>query len=129
MTRFLRASLIISLFPSLVLADEHVGPTAEWTVMVFMNAKNSLEQDAIDNFSDIASVGSTKKVNVVVELGRPSVHVTCDAEGWSGVKRFLVQKGDRPVSGPSVVDVSGDPRLSDLGSQEAFADFLEWSIR
>jgi hypothetical protein len=48
-----------------------IADTAEWTLMVFMNAKNNLEADALANFREIAIVGSIPKVNVVVELGRP----------------------------------------------------------
>ncbi len=52
--------------------------TKEWTVMVFMNAKNDLAQSALFGLSgkwaekDIAEmkkVGTTDKVNVVVDYG------------------------------------------------------------
>ena len=70
--------------------------TAEWTLMVFMNAKNNIEGDALANFREIASVGSSSKVNVVVELGRPKSHYTSEAGGWSGVLKFHVEKGQDP---------------------------------
>ncbi len=46
---------------------------AEWTVMIYMNAKNNLECDGLNNFKQIASVGGSADVNVVVEFGRPRI--------------------------------------------------------
>ena len=51
-----------------------MAPTtkADWTVMVFLNAKNNLEPFSFGNCEQMAKVGSTDQVNVVVEFGRPS---------------------------------------------------------
>jgi len=40
----------------------------QWTFMVFMNADNNLELPAIKDFLEMASVGSTDQVNIVVQL-------------------------------------------------------------
>ena len=40
--------------------------------MIFMIAKNNLEPDAIENFLQMASIGSTDKVDILAQLGRPS---------------------------------------------------------
>ncbi|WOH63818.1 clostripain-related cysteine peptidase [Bradyrhizobium sp. BWA-3-5] len=104
------------------------GHTADWTIMVFMNAKNNLEADAIANFREIANVGTTSRVNLVVEMGRPRHHYTSEAEGWSGVLRFLVKKGQTPVPSAAVADLRNAPDVSDLGSLVALNDFVNWSI-
>ncbi|WP_027555854.1 clostripain-related cysteine peptidase [Bradyrhizobium sp. Cp5.3] len=109
-------------------AAETATGTAEWTIMVFMNAKNNLEADAIATFRDIASVGSTAKVNLVVEMGRPQRHYTSEAEGWSGVLRFLVKKGQKPIPSTAVADLRNSSGVSDLGSRRAFDDFVNWSV-
>ena len=42
-------------------AEKPASPQlAEWTVMIFLNADNNLEADALQNFSDIAKIGSTE---------------------------------------------------------------------
>jgi len=104
------------------------GP-AEWTLMIFMNGKNNLEADAIQNFREISSVGSTDKVNVLVEFGRPKSHVTEEAEAWDGVLRFHVKKGHQPVPSAAVSDLRNKPNLSDMGSPVALNDFLDWSVK
>ncbi|WP_063680011.1 clostripain-related cysteine peptidase [Bradyrhizobium neotropicale] len=109
-------------------AAETASGTAEWTIMVFMNAKNNLEADAIATFRDIASVDSTAKVNLVVEMGRPQRHYTSEAEAWSGVLRFLVKKGQKPIPSAAVADLRNSSGVSDLGSRRALDDFVNWSV-
>jgi hypothetical protein len=100
---------------------------AEWTVMVFMNAKNDLEPDALANFREIASIGGTSKVNIVVELGRPTANIVAEYGPWSGVLRFKVEKGMTPIPDHAVADLRANPQLSDLGSSVALDDFIMWS--
>ncbi|KRR06474.1 hypothetical protein CQ12_16740 [Bradyrhizobium jicamae] len=107
-------------------AAKPMGHTADWTIMVFMNAKNNLEADAIASFRDIANVGTTSRVNLVVEMGRPTQHYTSEAEGWSGVLRFLVKKGQRPVPSAAVEDLRNATDVSDLAV--ALNDFVNWSV-
>ncbi|MGV7216406.1 clostripain-related cysteine peptidase [Bradyrhizobium sp. UFLA05-112] len=121
--------LIVSILSTTgLLATRAAANSAEWTVMVFMNAKNNLEPDAIENFNEIASRGSTSDVNVLVEMGRPVVHFTEAAEKWSGVLRFRVKKNQEPVPAQAVVDLRGKPELSDLGSPAALQDFVDWAV-
>lgn len=128
-----RSSLPVLLFcfVSLFSFSHAIAATgqAEWTLMVFMNGKNNLEADAIQNFREIASVGSTDKINVLVEFGRPKSHITEEAEGWSGVLRFHVKKGQQPVPSVSVMDLRKKPDLSDMGSPTALNDFIDWSVK
>lgn len=90
--------------------------TPEWTLMVYMNAKNNLEPDALENFNEMANRGSTPDVNILVQMGRPLKHTSLAAESWSGVLRFRVAKDQEPVPSQAVVDLRGKPELSDLGS-------------
>ena len=63
---------------------------AEWTIMVFLNAKNNLEPFAFKNFEQMAAIGSTDKVNVLVEFGRPQNHYSNACGAWSKTLRFRV---------------------------------------
>ena len=64
---------------------------AEWTIMVFLNAKNNLEPFSFKNWDQMAKIGSTEKVNVLVEFGRPQRHYTSKYGGWSKTLRFRVE--------------------------------------
>src|ERR1017187_5568843 len=73
--------------------DLPAAPLKEWTVMVFMNGKNNLEEDALDNFRQMAAVARPDdQVNVVVELGRLRKNTPTNTD-WGGVKRYLVKQG------------------------------------
>lgn len=41
---------------------------AEWTILIFMNADNSLDGSALLNFKAMAKVGGNSRVNIVVQL-------------------------------------------------------------
>jgi hypothetical protein len=70
---------------------------AQWTFMIYMAANNNLEPDSIINMMEMASVGSSDSVNIVVQLTRPP-----DYSGlygtWGGTRRFLITKSDGGVS-------------------------------
>src|SRR5689334_19472910 len=50
---------------------------ADWTVLVYLDGDNDLEPDAIDDYGEMASVGSSDRVNIVVQLDRIS-----SSEDW-----------------------------------------------
>ncbi|PIP08843.1 MAG: hypothetical protein COX51_02100, partial [Syntrophobacteraceae bacterium CG23_combo_of_CG06-09_8_20_14_all_50_8] len=43
---------------------------AKWTVMVYMAGDNNLDGAALRDIAEMAKVGSTKDVNVLVQLDR-----------------------------------------------------------
>lgn len=99
-------------------------PTKEWTVLVFMNGKNNLEQAAIEDFLEMAAVGSSQKVNVVVELGRlDGTDVERRYGDWGGVRRFFITKGMVPTPAASVALVG---EHIDMGDQKTLDAFLGW---
>jgi hypothetical protein len=46
----------------------HAPRPKKWTVMVFLNAANNLEPYGIEDMNEMEKIGSTRDVNVVVEL-------------------------------------------------------------
>lgn len=108
--------------PSVTPAKPPAAATkAKWSVLVFMNAKNSLDKFSDSNFTEMASVGSSPDVNVAVEWGRLS---------WKHVYRFRVTKGMvikrglEPRSGGGIEDLKD----ADMGSVEELRSFVKWGI-
>jgi hypothetical protein len=119
-------ALLTLLMTVIVPAHAAPQPQREWTVMVYMNAKNNLEPFALDNFHDMAQVGGSKDVNLVVELGRPVNHrYTTDDGNWTGVYRFAVQRNANPVPGESVGHVTAPQ--DDMGKSDTLRQFIEWA--
>jgi Clostripain family len=102
--------------------------TQDWTIMVFINAKNDLECAGINNFLQMAEVGSSERVNIIVELGRPAkVRHTHDEGDWTGVLRFRVTKGMHPVPGSAIEPENESVRNADMGSGATLGDFVQWA--
>ena len=96
--------------------------------MVYMNAKNNLEPHALDNFHSMASIGSSPAVAVVAELGRPSKTRYTKADGnWSGVYRFYVSKGLKPLPENAVDKPSNGADIPDMGDPRTLRNFIAWA--
>ena len=117
-------ALIALLFPSLGWA----APTQpDWTMLVFMNGKNNLEPFVLEDFEEMAKVGSTSKVNIIVQMGRLSTDKQAVAyEDWGGVKRFKVEKNMEPIAQSAVMDLGASGLSTDMGDPKVFSDFVKW---
>lgn len=120
------------LIPISAMALVGAGSEREWTVMVYMNAKNNLEPYALKNFHSMAEVGSTAKVSIVAQLGRPAGRhytkpETSKESEWSGVYRFLIGKDTKPVPEHAVVEVKAIGESEDMGAPAALEQFIVWS--
>ncbi|MBI0581612.1 MAG: pre-peptidase C-terminal domain-containing protein, partial [Methanomassiliicoccales archaeon] len=111
--------------------------TASWTIMVYMDADNNLEAQAIEDFLEMSDVGSTSEVNIVVQMDRSDGYEWNGAEweyspyvddisyeNWTGAMRFRVGQGDTPVMG-NTLDFLDEV---DMGSDETLSDFIVWSL-
>jgi len=98
------------------------GP-AEWTVMVYLNARNDLEYSGLDDLNEMELAGSTGKVNVVAELGRLGTYDQGDG-GWHGVRRYLVKREAFPavINSPVLETLQAD-----MGDWRHLAEFGRWA--
>ncbi len=101
----------------------HEGDPADWTVMVFLNGKNNLAPFGYTNFKQMEQVGSSPRVNVVVEFGL--IGASDVPGGWHGAKRFLVKKSANPDKITSPVLQSFDNL--DMGDWHNLVDFAKWA--
>ncbi|MEH2565026.1 clostripain-related cysteine peptidase [Bradyrhizobium sp. AZCC 2289] len=111
--------------PIAVSAEPDRASAREWTVMIYMNGKNNLEQDALNNFHAMASVGGSDKVALAAELGRPSTPKGGDGN-WAGVYRFLIDKDMAPQPRAAIEKVPAGA-ASDMGRPEVLSDFIRWA--
>ena len=89
-----------------------MGSTAKWTVMVYMAGDNNLESAAMTDLKEMAKVGSTSDVNIVVQLDRERDNIT---------KRIKVLK--KGHTSPTLILPE-----TDTGDPAVLADFLQWSV-
>jgi hypothetical protein len=99
------------------------GHAAEWTVMVYLDADNNLESDGIDDFMEIATIGSNSSINYVVQMDRISGYDSSNND-WTDCNRFYVEKNMSPLP-QNAVENLGE---INMGDPDQLADFIQWSM-
>lgn len=96
-----------------------VGP-AKWTVLVYMNAANSLDSYADDDMNEMEQVGSTDQLNIIVQVKRRNVN-------FRNTRRIMIRKDDQTttVTSPVVQDLGLNV---DMGDWQTLKSFVEWGI-
>lgn len=101
---------------------------ARWTFLIYLDADNNLETAGVGDFQEMAKVGSSSLVNIVVQMDRhPGTNLpqyTGFYGGWDGTRRFLVKKDDDP----SVTPLQ-DLGEKNMGDPEVLRDFVEWGVK
>ena len=101
-----------------------VRETAEWTIMVFMNGKNSLSEYIKADFNEMEMAGSNSKVNIVAELGCNFGPDSYDGSYYS-VNRYLVKHDTdmNAIASPVLQKLPG----TDMGDWKELAAFGKWA--
>lgn len=96
---------------------------AEWTILIYMNGDNNLEPNAMLNFAQLAKVGSTEKVNFIVQFDRVGKYVL--EPKWSQTLRFYIHKGIKPKPEYALEDLGE----LNMGSESVLTDFVSWGMK
>lgn len=117
------AMVLIGLF--LVLAPAAAawaqGPLAAWTVLVYLDGDNNLEDEGIDDFLEMAAAGSNPAVNVVVQFDRIPGYDQRYGD-WTGTLRFRVMPGMTPEPRFALADLGE----ANMGHPQTLSDFIRW---
>ena len=106
---------LISFLPQIATADDDAATVKDWTFLVYLNGNNSLDSFGPVNIEQMEKVGSTNKVNVVVQWASLSAGKTV---------RLLAKKSADPtkVTSPIVQDLG----KADMGDYRTLVDFIKW---
>lgn len=99
-------------------------PSAEWTVMVFLNADNNLERFALLDFKEMAEIGSTDEVNIITQFDRSGSWATSYGD-WTQCLRFRVAKDMAPLPQNALEDLGE----VNMGDGQVLADFVQWTMQ
>jgi len=94
---------------------------AKWTVLGYFDGDNNLEGSLIHDFEDIASVGSSSSISIVLQMDRISGYST-DYGDWTDCQRFFVTNGMDPTTDNSLQDMNE----VNMGSGTTLTSFLTW---
>lgn len=115
------------LFPS-------VNDTAEWTVMVYLDADNNLESAGIDDINEMEMVGSSNEVNIVVQVDRiPYSVLAANNQGyaddtsngdWTTTRRYYItQDYDSSQISSQLISDLGE---QNMGDPQTLLNFASW---
>jgi len=69
--------------------NENGDGGAEWTIMVYMDGDNDLETNIIDDFAEMAAIGSTARIKLVALADTMTI--------TEGTHWYFIEEGDRPI--------------------------------
>lgn len=105
--------------------EQQKQTTAAWTVMVFIAGDNNLEPAGLMDINEMEAVGSSRDVNILVEMDRSRSYVDYDGD-WTDARRFYIQQDqDLEVINSPVMERLGE---TNSGSADTVADFATWGI-
>ena len=101
--------------------SESSNHTAEWTYMVYIAGDNNLSPAAVGDINEMEKVGSSSKVNVVVQTEYSSKH---SPEMPPNTYRAKIIKDDdiNSISTP-MTDIGNQ----DMGARSTLTDFIRWA--
>ncbi len=99
----------------------------EWTFMVYMNSDNDLESAGIKDLNEMENVGSTSKVNIVVQCDRSPEYDESNGN-WIGARRFYMEK-DADFSAVNSKMIQNIGESVDMGDPAVLLDFLKWGVK
>ncbi len=95
-----------------------------WTVMVYMNAANDLDEFSELNMNQMESVMTNANIRIVVQWKR--IATFAPQGSWTGTRRYLVQYDtDLRVIKSQLIEDMGQG--VDMGSAATLRDFIRWA--
>jgi hypothetical protein len=96
----------------------------EWTIMVFLNGDNNLEEFGMTNFAQMAAASqSSGKYRVIVQFDRATGYDATNGD-WTTTKRFNVTPGMLPTAANQISDIGE----ADMGNPATLSTFANWAI-
>ncbi|HOV22294.1 MAG TPA: clostripain-related cysteine peptidase [bacterium] len=101
---------------------------SKWTIMIYLDGDNNLEEYALDDFLEMSEISSDENVNIVVQFDRISRYDSSYGN-WTGCNRFYVTKGIEPTEENAISnwgDGKGEREVN-MGDPETLANFILWA--
>ncbi len=94
-----------------------------WTIMVYIDGDNNLESAAIDDFLEMAQIGSDNRLNIVVQMDRRPGFNTSYGD-WTDTRRFYIHAGDTPTPTSALMSLGE----KNMGDPAVLQEFVVWAV-
>jgi hypothetical protein len=117
MEELMRFLICVSLFVFASSVSHATPAEKDWTMLVYLNGDNSLDDFGPKNINQMEKVGSSDKVNVVVQWA--------SLERGTAQRLLIKQDNDlTTVTSPVVQDMG----KVDMGDYKSLVDFVKWGV-
>jgi len=101
------------------------GPSIpEWTVMVYLDADNDLESAGINDINEMEMVGSSSKINIVVQADRIPGYDISNSD-WTNTRRYYITQDFDSFQINSQFSDLGE---LNMGDPQTLIDFASWAV-
>lgn len=102
----------------------------KWTLLIYINADNDLEEFGVQDVNEMEQVGSTAEVAIVVQMDRIRGYDSSN-DDWTHTRRFLIRKDNDLQRMTSSESAYGAEILGelDMGNPATLKAFIEWGIK
>jgi len=97
---------------------------ARWTIMVFLNAANDLDEYSELNVNQMEQAQTNPNVRVVVQWKRSARFAPQGS--WTGTRRYLIQHDNDPTEIRSQL-LEDMGQGVDMGSAQTLREFIQWA--
>lgn len=99
----------------------------KWTLLIYMNADNDLEEFGVQDVNEMEQVGSTDEVAIVVMMDRIRGYDSSNGD-WTHTRRFVVRRDHDLERMTSSETANGAEILGelDMGQPATLKAFIEW---
>jgi hypothetical protein len=123
-----RVALVVALFCLVLVAGasrQAAAQAAKWTVMVYLDGDNDLEDAGIDDINEMEQVGSSADLNILVQFDRSPWYDTTNGD-WTGTRRYrIVHDTDTSTINSTLLADLGEVNM---GNPDALVAFAQWAI-
>lgn len=116
----------ILIFCMIALTVPPTAGQAAWTVMVYIDGDNNLENAAIDDLNELEDAGSTANVNIVVQMDRIDGHDASNGD-WTSTRRYYVTADPNGYDSTIVSTMVQDMGELNMGNPNTLVNFVSWA--
>jgi clostripain len=98
----------------------------KWTVLVFLNAANDLNEFGDLNFNQMERVAGNPDVRFVVQWKQALISGVSNDPSFTGTRRYLVKKDTTSEVKSDLIQNMGEG--VDMGDPQTMADFIDWGM-
>ncbi len=98
---------------------------AKWTLLIYLDGDNNLEDAGIEDMNEMEVVGSGDSVNILVQFDRIDGYDDTN-DDWTDTRRFrITQDSDMDIISSTPVQMLGEVNM---GHPQTLTDFINWGV-